>query len=46
MALFPDDHADMRQVAPLLREIDSVADHELVRNFEADPVDLDLDLAP
>ena len=35
----------MRQIAPLLREIDAIADDEFVGDVEPDPVDLDLDLA-
>ena len=36
----------MRQVAVALRVVDAVADHELVGDLEADPLGLDVDLAP
>src|SRR5689334_10532221 len=37
---------DMVEVAIALRVVDPVADHELVRDLEADPARLHLDLAP
>src|SRR6266568_2228812 len=39
-------YADVRQVPVSLCEVEAVADHELVRDLEADPADVDVDLPP
>src|SRR4249920_3924083 len=39
-------YADIRQVPVSLREVEPVADHEPIRDLEADPADVDVDLPP
>src|SRR4029079_19233815 len=39
------EHPDVRQVPVALRKVQSVADHEAVRDFEANPANRHVDLA-